>query len=76
MSDRGQLGVRETCSLSLGRTAKELYLNGFVSQRIFSQQAHNLVQAVTRRAIFMKEIAGKKNEVYLSGLRRRQYGML
>jgi hypothetical protein len=76
MSERGQLGVRETCSLSLGRIAKELYLNGFVSQRIFSQQAHDLVQAITRWAIFMKKVARKKNEVYLSRLRRHRRGML
>jgi hypothetical protein len=76
MSERGQVGVRETCSFSLGTIAKELYLNRFVSQSIFSQQAHDLVQAIARWAIFMKEITSKKNEVNLSGLRRYQRGIL
>lgn len=76
MSERGQVGVRETCSFSLGTIAKELYLNWFVSQSVFSQQAHDLVQAIARWAIFMKEITSKKNEVNLSGLRRYQRGIL
>ena len=37
MSERGQVGVRETCSFSFFTIAKELYLNRFVTQSIFSQ---------------------------------------
>jgi hypothetical protein len=76
MSEKGQLGVRKTCSFSFSRIAKELHLNRFVSQGVFSQQAHDLVQAIARWAILMKEITSKKNEVYLRRLRGYQCGML
>jgi hypothetical protein len=59
-----------TRGFSLGRIAKKLHLNRSISQGILSQEAHDLVQAIARGAIFMKEITSKKNEVYLRELRR------
>ena len=65
MLKKGRLGVRDTRSFTLSRVTKELDLNRLVSQSIFSQQTHDLVQAIARWAIFMEEVTGKEDEVCL-----------
>jgi len=69
MLKRGQVGVRDTCSFTLSRVTKELDLDRLFSQSIFSQQTHDLIQAIARWAIFMEEVTGKEDEVYLRRLR-------
>jgi hypothetical protein len=69
MLKKGQLGVRDTRSFTLSRVTKKLDLNRLVSQSIFSQQTHDLVQAIARWAIFMEKVTSKKYEVYLRRLR-------
>jgi len=75
MSKKGQLSVRDTCSFTLIRVTKEFDLNWLVSQSIFSQQTHDLVQAIAGWAIFMKEVAGKEDKVNLRRLRVYQRGI-
>jgi hypothetical protein len=70
--EKGQLGVRETCSFTLTRITKELDLDWLISQSIFSQQAHDLVQAIARWAVFMEEVTGEEDKVYLRRLRGYQ----
>jgi hypothetical protein len=60
-----QLGVRITCSFTLVAIAKELYLNWFISKSIFSEKAHNLVQAVAGWPVLVEQIAGEEDKVYL-----------
>ena len=55
------------------RVAKKLYLDWSVSEGVFSEEGHDLVQAIPRRTVLVKEISGKEDKVDLwpSGSERR-----
>lgn len=69
MPEKGLRGIRETCGFTLAGIAKELDLNWVVSQSVFSQQAHDLVQAITRWTVFVEEVTSEEDKVYLQQLR-------
>jgi hypothetical protein len=52
------LQVRKTISFALVWVAHEFYLNWLVTERIFAQEGDGSVQAVSRRFIFMEQVAG------------------
>lgn len=58
--------IRETVRFSFVRVAQQFDLDRFITHGVFSKQRDCTVKAVSRRFIFVKEVASQENEVDLT----------
>ena len=64
-------GVRESCSLALIWIAQEFYLDWSVTETVFTEEGHYLIQCVPRRAVLVEEISTKEYKIDLTCLSRK-----